>query len=296
MLEKVINTIICGDAVQKLRNFSPNCIDLTITSPPYDRLRDYNGFNFDFENLAKELYRVSKEGGVLVWVIGDATIKGSETGSSFRQALFFKDIGFNLHDTMIYQKSGFANPSKNRYHQIFEYMFVFSKGKPKTFNPIKDKPNKTQYNFSKKRRKKDGTMTHQNDKSRIEVSPFGMRFNIWRYVTGRGNTTKDSIAFEHPALFPEKLVQDHILSWSNEGDIVLDPMNGAGTTTKIAYILKRKFIGIDISETYCEIAKSRLEIARKQKKIKKVQVSNKKKKTSANLKNYLKLHNNVKNE
>ena len=124
---------------------------MTITSPPYDKLRDYDGFNFDFENLARELFRVCKEGGVLVWVIGDATIKGSETGSSFRQALFFKEIGFNLHDTMIYQKSGFSNPSKNRYHQIFEYMFIFSKGKPMTFNPFKDKPNKTQYNFSKKR-------------------------------------------------------------------------------------------------------------------------------------------------
>jgi len=210
MLEKVINTIICNDSINQLKKFPKNCIDLTITSPPYDKLRDYDGFNFDFENLARDLFRVCKEGGVLVWVIGDATIKGSETGSSFRQALFFKEIGFNLHDTMIYQKSGFSNPSKNRYHQIFEYMFIFSKGKPKIFNPIKDKPNKTQYNFSKKRRKKDGTMTHQDDKSRIEVQPFGMRFNIWRYVTGRGNTTKDSIAFEHPALFPEKLVKDHI--------------------------------------------------------------------------------------
>jgi len=169
---------------------------------------------------------------------------------------------------MIYQKSGFSNPSKNRYHQIFEYMFIFSKDKPKTFNPIKDKPNKTQYNFSKKRRNKDGTMSHQDDKSRIEVQPFGMRFNIWRYVTGRGNTTKDSIAFEHPALFPEKLVKDHILSWSNENDIVLDPMNGAGTTTKMAYLLNRKFVGIDISEKYCEIARKRLEIAREQKRSK----------------------------
>ena len=265
MLEKAMNTIICGDNLKILNKFPSNCIDLTITSPPYDKLRNYQGYNFDFKNLAKELYRVSTEGGIVVWIIGDATIKGSETGSSFRQALFLKDLGFNLHDTMIYQKSGFANPSKNRYHQIFEFMFVLSKGKPKTFNPIKDKPNKTQYNFSKKRRNKDGTMNHQDDKSRIEVQPFGMRFNIWRYVTGRGNTTKDSVAFEHPALFPEKLVKDHILSWSNEGDIVLDPMNGAGTTTKMAYLLNRKFIGIDISEKYCDIARKRILIAKQEK-------------------------------
>ncbi|MHA1720394.1 MAG: DNA-methyltransferase [Promethearchaeota archaeon] len=269
MTEKSKNTIICGDATEILSKFPSNFIDLTITSPPYDKLRNYEGFNFNFEELAKQLYRILKEGGVLVWIIGDATVKGSETGSSFRQALFFKEIGFNLHDTMIYQKSGFSNPSKNRYHQIFEYMFVLSKGKPKTFNPIKDKKNKTQYSFSKKRRKKDGTMTHQNDRSRIEVQPYGMRFNIWRYVTGRGNTTKDSIAFEHPALFPEKLVRDHIISWSNEGDIILDPMNGSGTTTKMAYLLKRNFIGIDISEKYCEIARKRLILAQKQRESKK---------------------------
>ena len=167
---------------------------------------------------------------------------------------------------MKYQKSGFSNPTRNRYHQIFEYMFVLSKGKPKTFNPIKDKPNKTQYTFSKKRRKKDGTMTHSNDVSRIKVQPFGMRFNIWSYITGRGNTTKDEIAFKHPALFPEKLAHDHIVSWTNEDDIVLDPMNGAGTTTKMAFLSNRQYIGIDISEEYCNIAKKRLKIAQNIKK------------------------------
>lgn len=257
-----VNSIICGDFTKILTTFPDECIDLTITSPPYDKLRDYKGFHFDFETLAKELFRVTKPGGVVVWVIGDATVKGSETGSSFRQALFFKDtVGFRLHDTMIYQKSGFSNPSKNRYHQIFEYMFIFSKGKPKTFNPIKDKPNKTQYNFSKKRRQKDGSMSHKSDKTRIEVQPFGMRFNIWRYVTGRGNSTKDAVAYGHPAIFPEKLVADHITSWSNEGDTVLDPMNGSGSTSKMAVMLNRKYIGVDISEEYCQIARERINIA-----------------------------------
>lgn len=224
--EELVNRILCGDCVKVMKSIPNGVVDLTVTSPPYDKLRDYKGFTFNFEEIAKELYRITVPGGVVVWIIGDATIKGSETGSSFRQALSFIDIGFNLHDTMIYQKSGFSNPSSNRYHQIFEYMFVLSKGKPKTFNPIKDKRNKTQYDFSKKRRQKDGTISHKEDKSRIKVSEFGMRFNVWHYLTGRGHSAQDDIAYEHPAIFPEKLAEDHIVSWSNEGDLVLDPMCG----------------------------------------------------------------------
>ena len=249
------------EILPKLPNDS---IDLTLTSPPYDNLRDYKGFDFDFPFLVKELWRLTKKGGVLVWVIGDATINGSETGSSFRQALAFKDAGFNLHDTMVYEKSGFAFPSTNRYHQIFEFMFVFSKGNPKTFNPIKDKPNKSEYTFSKKRRRVDGTMDHENDTSRIAIEPYGMRTNIWRYKTGRGHSAQDDIAYNHPAIFPEELAKDHILSWTNPGDnvnpgdIVLDPMCGSGTTVKMAKILGRSFIGIDVSKEYCEIAQARL--------------------------------------
>ena len=137
-----MNKIICGNCVEIMKEWENNIIDLTITSPPYDNLRDYKGYVFDFENIAKQLYRVTKSGGVVVWIVGDATIKGSETGTSFRQALYFKEIGFNLHDTMIYSKAGFQYPATNRYHQTFEYMFIFSKGKPKTFNPIKDRKNK----------------------------------------------------------------------------------------------------------------------------------------------------------
>lgn len=260
-LPKYVNNIINTDAAQFLHKIPDSSIDLTVTSPPYDNMRDYQGFQFDFPNIAQELFRITKKGGVLVWIIGDATIKGSETGSSFRQALKFKEIGFRLHDTMIYQKSGFAFPSRTRYHQIFEYMFVLSKGKPKTFNPIKDKPNKSHYTFSKKRRKKDGSISHQNDTSRITVDEFGMRFNIWRYKTGRPHTTPDDVAYDHPALFPENLAKDHILSWSNEGDLVLDPLNGAGTTTKMAYLLNRNFIGLESSLKYCEIALERLKLA-----------------------------------
>ncbi|TFH31270.1 MAG: site-specific DNA-methyltransferase [Promethearchaeota archaeon] len=257
--QNLTNVIICGNNAEILAQIPEDYVHLTVTSPPYDKLRDYHGFNFDFRAIAAELFRITKPGGVVVWIIGDSTINGSETGSSFKQALYFKEMGFLLHDTMIYQKSGFAFPSRNRYHQIFEYMFVLSKGNPTTFNPIKDKPNKSQFTFSKKRRHKDGTMSHQQDTSRISVEDFGMRFNIWRYKTGRPHTTPDNAAYQHPALFPEKLARDHILSWSNPGDVVLDPMNGAGTTTKMAYSLGRCFIGIDISQDYCQIALERLQ-------------------------------------
>ena len=247
-----------GDCLEIMPTLADKSIDLTVTSPPYDNLRTYNGNSqFDFEGIAKELFRVTKDGGVVVWVVGDATIKGSETGTSFKQALYFKEIGFNLHDTMIYEKSAFANPSSNRYHQIFEYMFIVSKGAPKVFHPIKDKPNKTEYDFGKSRRNKNGDMVNIQ-KERIPVAAFGMRWNIWRYVTGHGNSTQDIMAFKHPAIFPEKLATDHILSWSNEGDTVLDPFTGSGTTCKAAKELGRNFLGFEINPEYCKIAERRI--------------------------------------
>lgn len=255
---KWINNIYCGDCVEVMEQWDDNVIDLTVTSPPYDNLRDYKGYGFDFGRIANQLYRITKQGGVVVWIVGDATIKGSETGTSFKQVLYFKDVGFNLHDTMIYSKAGFQYPAKNRYHQTFEYMFVLSKGKPKTFNPIKDRKNNWTGPWGKRTsRNKDGTLT---EKSRNYVgTKYGMRYNIWHYVIGKGNSTKDEIAYKHPAIFPEKLAHDHILSWSNEGDIVLDPMCGSGTTLKEAMKLNRRFVGIEISEEYCVIAQKRLE-------------------------------------
>jgi site-specific DNA-methyltransferase (adenine-specific) len=226
-------------------------IDLTVTSPPYDNLRSYNGYSFDFEAVAKELYRITKDGGVVVWVVGDATIDGSETGTSFRQALFFKEIGFNLHDTMIYQKHNFSNPSSNRYHQIFEYMFVFSKGKPKTFNALKDRPNVEAGKIGSwgknTSRQVDGTMVERKRKVNTE---FGMRYNIWRIKT--------EMKPLHPAPFPEELARDHVLSWSNPGDIVYDPFIGSGTTAKVAIETDRKYLGSEISSEYWEIAQKRI--------------------------------------
>ena len=252
------NQIICGDCLEVMKDIPDNHISLTVTSPPYDNLRTYDGYLFDFEGIAKELYRITKEGGVVVWVVGDATIKGSETGISFKQALYFKEIGFNLHDTMIYTKPPRgACGNNNTYWQSFEYMFIFSKGIPKTINLLMDRENKDSRKGDK------GTKRLQNGEliklSRGGYGKFGRRTNVWEYNIGKGHSTKDDIAFKHPAIFPEQLAQDHILSWSNEGDIVLDPMAGSGTVLKMAKMTNRNYVGIEISPRYVEIARKRIE-------------------------------------
>jgi site-specific DNA-methyltransferase (adenine-specific) len=253
------NYIALGDCVELMKEIPDDFIDLTVTSPPYDNLRNYNNevtWNFEkFQEVAKELFRITKPGGVVVWVVGDATIKGSETGTSFRQALYFKEIGFNLHDTMIYIKNGGLNSgSLKAYQQKFEYMFVFSKGTPKTVNLIKDRPNKYVENRIKKKKQKDGTYVEQH----FKTEEYGTRYNYWIYDTGSGKSTKDKIAFNHPAIFPEKLAEDHIISWSNPGDIVFDPFLGSGTTAKMAVLNDRKYIGFEISKEYFDIACQRL--------------------------------------
>jgi DNA modification methylase len=247
--------LIKGDCIEVMKSIPEQSIDLTVTSPPYDNLRTYNNssqWSFEiFKPIALELFRVTKDGGIVVWVVGDATIKGTETGTSFKQALFFKDIGFNLHDTMIYQKAGCVFPDINRYYQGFEYMFIFSKGNPKVFNPIKDRQNKS---FG---RKVTGTLRDRNGTTSRKhcigntIKKMGVRFNVWLITDGKRQSM-------HPAVFPESLARDHIISWSNKGDIVFDPFMGSGTTGKMARVLKRKFIGIEKDETYFEIAKERL--------------------------------------
>lgn len=233
----------------------PDCfIDLTVTSPPYDNLRDYKGYSFDFESIAKELHRVTKEGGVVVWVVNDSTKDGTESGTSFRQALFFKEIGFNIHDTMIWHKSSPPLTHK-RYEQHFEYMFIFTKGPPKTFNPIKeDKLWKDNRTHKVIRREKDGSY----DVGFIGQQEDKIIGNVWKINTGGGHATMDKIAYQHPAIFPEELAQKHILSWSNENDIVYDPFMGSGTTGKMALMLKRKYIGSEISEEYTKLAEDRI--------------------------------------
>ena len=253
-IEDFKNKVIQGDCLEVMKGIPDKSVDMVLTSPPYDNLRDYKGYTFNFEGIAKEIYRVLKDGGVCVWVVGDATIKGSETGTSFKQALYFKEIGFNLHDTMIYRKINPMPVKSNRYLPCFEFMFVLSKGKPKSVNLIREKTlatGKEKYTGTQQENGKFGVYGKNRNLERD-------KYNVWDIKVGSNQSTKDKIAFQHPAIFPEKLAEDHILSWSNEGDIILDPMAGSGTTLKMAKKNNRNYVGIEIAPEYIEIIKNRL--------------------------------------
>jgi len=256
--------LIQGNCIEKMKDISNGSIDLVLTSPPYDNLRTYNGSLDWGEHVWKptiqELFRVIKDGGIVVWVVGDATIKGSETGTSFKQALYFKEVGFNLHDTMIYMKD---NPppvgGDMRYYQAFEFMFVFSKNNPSVFNPIvEDRRNKwNDKRTSRVRpvtRNKAGVFTEKNVKIEGQVKLQ----NVWSYVVSGGSVAEEMFAHEHPAIYPESMARDHIISWSNEGDTILDPFMGSGTTGKMAKKMNRNFIGIELDPEYFKIAERRI--------------------------------------
>lgn len=235
------------------RDLADNSVDLTVTSPPYDNLRKYNGFEWDFEAVARELYRVTKHGGVVVWIVADATVNGSETGTSFRQALYFKECGFYLYDTMIWRKPSPSCPTEGRYYAVFEYMFVFSKGKPSTLNLLADRPNKSAGSVGIRETRSSAEDRKPTGRKRV-VKEFSRRFNVWDVST-------DSQGEGHPAVFPEALAEGHILTWSNPGDTVLDPFLGSGTTGKMAVNAGRNFIGIEKDPDYLAIAKRRIEEA-----------------------------------
>lgn len=247
----------CRETLSKLPN---GCIDLVVTSPPYDELRTYKGHEWNFEifmEIAAGLSRVLKQGGVIVWVVNDQTINGSETLTSAKQKIYFREnCGLNIHDTMIYKKNGAPFPEATRYYNIFEYMLVLSKGKPKAINLLKDRENKYLEPWgNKKHYDKDGKkVAHEKYKS----EQYGIRFNIWKYNVGFGFSSKDDTG-QHPAIFPEALAEDHIRSWSNEGDIVYDPFSGSGTTCKVADRLGRAWFGSEIAEEYQAVALRRIE-------------------------------------
>lgn len=255
-----INRVYCGDCVEVMKQLDDGCIDLTVTSPPYDNLRTYGGdLQWDFEATAKELWRVTKKGGVVVWVVGDATIKGSETGTSFRQALGFMEVGFNLHDTMIYHKKAVGACGSNRaYWQAFEYMFVFSKGKNKTFNPIRDLISKTAGKPTRYTKGAKSNTEGYNLETHIKISPeSSARQNVWTFDIGFG--AGDTKGKNHPAVFPYQLAQDHIQSWSNPSDLILDPFAGSGTTGLAAKSLNRNYLLIERNPQYIPIILNRLE-------------------------------------
>ena len=249
-----MNGLYAAECVAFMRDMDPNSVDLTVTSPPYDSLRNYKGYDFDFEGIAEGLFRVTAKGGVVVWVVGDR-INDGRSLTSFKQGLGFLEVGFKMHDLMIYQKKNTPFMRSNAYTNAYEFMFILSKGKPKTFNPLKEKTARSGYEMVVHNKGPDGV----NKKVLKELKKEKNRTNIWAYAVGMGGTTSDKIAFGHPAVFPEKLAGDHILSWTNRGDLVFDPMCGSGTTCKMALVNQREYIGVDISEEYIQIAKQRLE-------------------------------------
>lgn len=248
-----LNRIYNENCLDTMARMPDDFVDLVVTSPPYDGMKDYNGYSFEFESIAKELFRVMKNGGVIVWVVGDETRRGNETGTSFRQALYFKEIGFNLHDTMIWHKPNCFNFGSNDcYRQSFEYMFIFTKGHIKTRNLIKDVPAKMAGKSVKGARKHvDGS--RDTDVPGFIVESFKKRDNVWDIMVAQDRGTN------HPAVFPEELAHDHIISWSNEGDLVYDPFMGSGTVAKMSIATQRNYIGSEISSDYCEFAKRRIE-------------------------------------
>lgn len=249
---ETLTKLISGDCLKEMRKMDDNIIDLTVTSPPYDDLRPYKGnlkWGKDvWEPVLDQLYRITKKGGCVVWVVGDASVKGGETGTSFKQALYAIDRGFRLHDTMIYQKHGMPTDPRIRYYQRFEYMFVFSKGKPNTFSPISDVKSSGRKQRNGSDRRGDNLIC---TKRQYQTPEFSVRGNVWTYNPRNMRTG-------HPASFPEDLARDHIISWSKEGDIIFDPFMGSGTTGKVALENNRNFIGIEIVDEYFDIALERI--------------------------------------
>lgn len=248
--------IIQGDSERGLKRLPDGSVHEIVTSPPYDDQRTYDNADakgkpvWNFQEIAKELYRVLCPGGVLCWNVNDAVHDGSETLTSFKQAIYFvESVGFKLHDTMIYQRKGFSKPESVRYHQSFEYVFILSKGAPRLFNPIKDKKNVTAGQGTLgdwSLRLKDGTLL-KKPSGRIS-GEYGMRTNIWE-----GNTRSQEAPcsdLSHPAMMPTWLARDLIISWSNPGEVVLDPFAGSGTTAKEARDLGRDSVALEISPSY----------------------------------------------
>ena len=251
-----IDKILNEPCEHTLTRMPDGFIDLTVTSPPYDKLRKYKGFHFNVETIVEELYRTTKKGGVCVWVVGDQTINGSETGSSFRQALLFMDRGWSLYDTMIYRKKNYMTTNHRRYEQEFEFMFVFSKGIPNTFNPIMVECIKQ--GVSQNWRETGERKVYAPRGRRTFTKSKKQKGNVWEYACGKGGSTNDKVAFDHPAIFQEQMAADHICSWSNEGDLIYDPFSGSATTAKMAWILNRHFLGSEISKEYWDIGNKRI--------------------------------------
>ncbi len=253
------NRIINADCIKATARLPANSIDLVMFSPPYDGIRDYKkGWIFDFPALGKNLYRLVKDGGVCAVVINDGTQDFAKSLTSFRLVLNWCDTaGWRLFETCIYQRDG--NPGawwKRRFRVDHEYIFLFLKGKkPKTFDkePLMVPSKHAGRIYSGTDRLTSGKFKKIDHKP---VKRMKCRGTVWKYPTSNteGNRTK----LQHPATYPDPLAQDIIQCFSEPGDTVLDPMCGSGTTCVMAMKMKRQYMGIDINEEYCQIARKRL--------------------------------------
>jgi DNA modification methylase len=253
-----LGKIYLENCIDTMRRMPEEYVDMTITSPPYDDLRSYNGYEFPVDEIAKSLFRKTKEGGVVIWVVGDKTVNGSETLTSFRHALTFKEVGFNVHDTMLYVKNNpIPSDCGKRYRQCFEYMFCFSKGQPKTFNPITAPTKSAGTKIKAFRITERGRGNVPDEDIGREIKSERKISNIFTYNVGT-SSSRDRIAFEHPAIFPEQLVKDQIRTWTSEGDVVYDCFMGSGTTGKIAEMLDRRWLGSEVSADYVRLAERRI--------------------------------------
>jgi site-specific DNA-methyltransferase (adenine-specific) len=257
-----MNRIELADCVEGMRTLPDDCIPLTVTSPPYDDLRKYGGHLFDFEATAGELWRVTAPGGVVVWVVQEQVTSGAESGTSSVQRLGFRAAGFRLHSTLVMMRNSFRFSHRNRYSQVTQYAFVLSKGAPRTVNLLRDRPNRTAGGRTKKcYRTPDGELVTRRLPGRF-TPPYGVRGNVWEYEAGGGKSTRDAYTVAHPAIMPERMAKDHIVSWSRPGDLVFDPFVGSGTTAKMALLADRRYLGYEVHEPYFEIARRRLTDAR----------------------------------
>ena len=259
--------LVNGDCAAVLPGLPP--ADLILTSPPYDGMREYGGYSdaFDFDAVAAACVANLAPGGLLVWVVADQIVDGGDSGTSFRQALSFMGLGLTLHQPMIYQRWSLSGMRKKAYYKDFEYMFVFSKGKLKTANILEDKRNLA--TGGRKASKMSGLgRSGDNQNSYLGltggiVPEYGRRGSVWYYNAGKyaGNLKGDldyQTLAEHPAIFPQRLARNHILSWTNPGDLVIDPMVGSGTTLRAAADFGRRAVGIEINPEYCDLIRQRL--------------------------------------
>lgn len=253
------DSLACCDCVEGMRALPPASVPLTVTSPPYDQTFEYGGHLWNHEKfllVAHELWRLTMPGGVVCWVVRDQIVDGGQTGTSFRQARYYMGLGFRLHNTLVIEKQVARGISRVRYGVSPEFVFVLSKGRPRSISLIEDKPNKFGGRLMRfSTRDRDGT---RSDTAKALIRPYSVRGNVWRYATGSRVTAKEGFAYDHPALMPERLAHDLIVSWSRPGDLVLDPFGGAGTTAKMALLSHRRYLSMEAHRPYHDLAVRRL--------------------------------------